>query len=491
MSTHTTFFVFLRRVVGCLCAASMLWWIGAYPQAASAAPQTYFASQGGSGTTCSQGQPCTLQAAMGKAVDGDTVYVAGGIYAGTGETVIAITHSISLLGGWDGAASGPVVRDSAAYVTTLDGQDQRRVVSMTGHITPRLEGFTITRGDATSSADAPGMGGGIYGSEAAPTITNNIIENNQANSEDTWGYGGGVYLSDTFAAALISGNIVSGNTANSSMVQGGEGGGLIIRFATSQVTITGNTFQNNVAGQTSNSSGGAISIQNSSAEIRNNLLQENQAGINDNGFGGGLYHQAGTVVLDGNTVISNGAEFGALTFMQDQITLTNNVIALNTGGGVLARGTISTPLVGTLVHNTIVQNGSQGVFAGWYASGYATLTLTNNIITGHTTGIEAYPHASNSNVVNASYTLFYANTADTSGSTINNTHALTGQDPRLVSSGGRYDRLRCNSPAIDAGTPSAGLATDIDGDPRNDGAPDIGADEFAGGCVYLPLVLKQ
>jgi hypothetical protein len=491
MSTHTTFFVFLCRVVGCLCAASMLWWIGACPQAASAAPQTYFASQGGSGTTCSQGQPCTLQAAMGKAVDGDTVYVAGGTYAGTGETVIAIANSVSLYGGWNGAASGSIVRDPVAYVTTLDGQDQRRVVSMTGHITPRLDGFTITRGNATNSTDNRGMGGGIYGSEAAPTITNNRIENNQANSGVSWGLGGGIYLTNSFAAALISGNVVSDNTANSNVTWGGQGGGLVIGFATSQVTITDNIFQDNVAGQTPNSSGGAIYIQNSSAEIRNNLLQENQAGINNAGFGGGLYHQAGTVVLDGNTVIGNGAEFGALTFEQDQITLTNNVIALNTGGGVLARGQVVTPLVGTLAHNTIVQNGSQGVFVGWYASGYATLTLTNNIITGHTSGIEAYADTNNSNVVNASYTLFYANTADTSGSTITSTHALTGLDPHLVSSGGRYDRLGCNSPAIDAGTPSAGLTTDIDGDSRNDGAPDIGADEFAGQCVYLPLVLKQ
>jgi hypothetical protein len=284
--------------------------------------------------------------------------------------------------------------------------------------------------------------------------------------------------------------MVIGNIANIS--QKGKGGGMWISYESSETTISGNVFQDNIAGQTSNSQGGALYLQDSSANIRNNLLQGNQAGVNNQGFGGAVYHQFGTLVFDGNTVISNTAQFGALTFEQDQITLTNNIIALNVGGGVLIRGDVSLPAVGVLAHNTIVQNGSQGVFVGWYDSGYVTLTLTNNLITGHTTGIESFPHVSNSNVVNATYTLFYANTADTAGSTINNTQTITGRNPILVSSVGRYYHLGCNSPAIDAGTTAAGLATDIDGDPRNDGAPDIGADEFTGGeCMYLPLVWKN
>ncbi len=54
--------------------------------------------------------------------------MAGGVYTGTGDAVITVTKSITLYAGWDGADSGPVERDPAAYPTTLDGENARRVV---------------------------------------------------------------------------------------------------------------------------------------------------------------------------------------------------------------------------------------------------------------------------------------------------------------------------------------------------------------------------
>ena len=153
----------------------------------------------------------------------------------------------------------------------------------------------------------------------------------------------------------------------------------------------------------------------------------------------------------------------------------------------------SNPLAGTLVNNTIAQNGKEGVYAGWYDSGYSTLTLTNNIIASHTTGIYAYPDL-NPNVVTATHTLFYGNNHDTGGSIITSTEEITGSDPLFVDSAGRDYHLRAGSPAIDTGASIPWLTSDVDGDPRPwpvGGGYDIGADEAHWGQVYLPQVLKS
>ena len=125
-------------------------------QRARAASATLFVKPSGSGTACTQLASCALQTALDQATDGDAIYVAPGVYTGTGGAVITVTKSITLYGGWDGAGSGPVVRDPLAYPTTLDGEDQRRVVYIEPNLAPALDGFVITRGHSDSS------GGGIY-----------------------------------------------------------------------------------------------------------------------------------------------------------------------------------------------------------------------------------------------------------------------------------------------------------------------------------------
>ena len=68
-------------------------------QRAQAASATLFVKPGGSGTACTQLTSCALQTALDQAADGDTVYVATGIYTGAGGAVITVTKSITLYGG--------------------------------------------------------------------------------------------------------------------------------------------------------------------------------------------------------------------------------------------------------------------------------------------------------------------------------------------------------------------------------------------------------
>ena len=152
-------------VAGGLLLVGVLLLLNGTSQAAPAAPGVLlFVTLGGSGTTCSQATPCPLQTALVQASDGDTIYVAGGTYTGTGSAVVTVTKSIILYGGWDGTLSDPVVRDPVGYPSTLDGEGARRVVHISGDITPTVDGFVIARGNATGlTTDCPGIHGTAAG----------------------------------------------------------------------------------------------------------------------------------------------------------------------------------------------------------------------------------------------------------------------------------------------------------------------------------------
>ncbi len=362
-------------------------------QTVKAAPGDLFVTTGGAGTNCTQTNPCVLTTASSQSVDGDTIYVAQGTYTGAGEAVISVSKSVTYFGGWDGSTTTPVVRDPEIFPTTLDGENARRVVFISGDISPKVDGFIITRGNASTAATAPGHGGGIYSILADPSITNNKITDNVAFTSATeWGNGGGIYFSNSNGiprSADVSNNLIANNTASSNYL--GNGGGIHVDFSR-DIVIRDNTFQGNIAGSLFNGLGGGVAMFESSAMVTGNWIQDNLAAPENHGFGGGFYGQNGDITLSGNQVINNIAEFGAVTFLiRSNITVTNNMIAQNTGGGLYIKGSPSLPITGILAHNTIAQNGGNGLCAGCSSPGYATLTLTNNIITGHTTGILVYP----------------------------------------------------------------------------------------------------
>jgi len=207
------------------------------PGATRSAPVTLFVSPAGTGTACTQAQPCTLATALSQATAGDTVYLAAGTYTGVGEAIATITQSLTLYGGWDGAASGPVVRDPATYPTTLDGEGARRGVYVSGDITVTLEGFTVTNGTALA------MGAGLYAQNVNLTLRQMTFDSNVISTTATDDpYGGG--------AAVEGGTLlVEACTFRANSVwakQGPAGGGLAIS-ATLAATVLDSLFQDNDA----------------------------------------------------------------------------------------------------------------------------------------------------------------------------------------------------------------------------------------------------
>jgi hypothetical protein len=476
---------------------------------------------GGGG--CSQAVPCALQTALEAASEGDTIYVAQGTYTGSGGAVISLTKSVALYGGWDGAPTGPVARDPDAHRTVLDGEGRRRVVVISGPIAPTVDGFTITGGNGSHRPDA-GRGGGIYSTLAAPIITGNVITNNLAyTSTSVWGYGGGIYVSDSSGGTVIRGNRVLSNVAGAAYT--GYGGGICLREALS-ARVVDNVVRDNTASLLGLGYGGGIHLSEAhSSLVANNVVQGNAASASWEGFGGGIklsdahsVRVAGNVVqgnvagltgpsrgggldafgarlvtIDANRVLSNASvSGGGLSFSRHaSFTMTNNLVVTNyaseRGGGMAFSTGPSSPVTGTLAHNTFAGNdrGSGRGRVAIYVPFNVTLVLTNNLVVSHTQGL----YASGACSVSLYNTLFYANSEGDVGGpgTAVNVDAVTGQDPRLDAD---Y-HLRRGSPAIDAGAPLPWVRTDMEGDARpwGDGY-DIGADERARSCIYLPLVVR-
>ncbi len=498
----------LALALGFGLALAVLAGFGAMSQV-RAAPSVWFVKPDGAGTACTRANPCGLQAALTQASDGDTLYLARGVYTGTGAAVITITKSITLYGGWDGAASGPVVRDPVAYPTTLDGEGRRRVVGITGDITPTLDGFIVARGNGTgltadcagSSNNPDGCGGGIFVYGAHPVIVNNVITNNVAAvgiSDFRTSYGGGIYLRDA-SRAVIRGNVVISNVASTS--DDGTGGGICLYGTGSGLVVEANQVINNVAGRNTGWGGGIAGGPNG-ALIQGNRVEGNRTNAAGTGYGAGLYQWFGFATyrdnllrgnigkhavylghsnsrFEGNHILDNPTDTGLMLSYSSGpgAVLVNNVIARSGNKTVEAYGSIGWPLSATLLHNTLVGAGSG---TGIYVNGYVTLALTNTIVASHTWGITVTFPASAT--VSADHTLFWAN----SSTAITGTNPVFG-NPRLFPDG--Y-HLGAGSAAMDAGA-DAGVATDIDGDRRPIGAGyDIGADERRH-TRFLPIVMRR
>jgi len=486
---------------------------------------TLFITPNGSGD-CSQADPCSLQTAISQAADGDTLYLAGDTYTGSGSNVLPINLSIALYGGWNGAATGPVVRDPIAYPTILDGENERRVVFIGANITPTLDGLRLING-----ADN-GDGGGIYANGAHPIVRDCHLSNNTANNS-----GGAIYFNNSPNAQLV-GNLIYGNTTNTYYGAGvyirngagtvvmnntvhdnaaeGSGGGVYVT-GSDNVTLQANTIYTN----TTNAYGGGIFVGGSDGvRVADNWLFDNAAYQ-----GGGIYlDDSANTILMGNAVHSNvTVDSGggiSLYIHSDGATLTSNAVYSNTAGGnggglSLSESTDVTlinnmitgnRLVGTgmggaglylydvdayLLHTTIARN-TGGSGQGIHLQYAATARMTNTILVSHTVGIEAGAGTT----ATLSATLWgdgaWANGEDMAG----NGTVFTGTiniwgDPVFVHPDSGDYHLGPSSEAIDAGV-DAGVTADIDGDARpQDAGYDMGADEFKERWeVFLPLAVK-
>ncbi|MBC7260769.1 MAG: right-handed parallel beta-helix repeat-containing protein, partial [Chloroflexi bacterium] len=276
-------------------------------QVARANPGSLFVAPGGSGSSCSQANPCALQTALNMASAGDVLYLAAGVYRGTGAAVITITQGITIYGGWDGSTAQPVVRDPVRYTSIIDGEGQRRGIYINSPASVTIDGCTIVHGNATAEPNA-GYGGGIYG-YAPVLLAHNVVSGCVATTSDAQaGYGGGIYV-DARRGATIVANRVEGNIAATAYY--GRGGGIAVTGGTGAV-VAGNLILSNTASITGGLGyGGGLWVNNTPlAEVKGNTVEHNiaQAGMapSQGSGGGGMYiERAHGLNLIGNIVRYN------------------------------------------------------------------------------------------------------------------------------------------------------------------------------------------
>jgi photosystem II stability/assembly factor-like uncharacterized protein len=323
------------------------------------------------------------------------------------------------------------------------------------------------------------------------------------------------YCQDVYGGALFGVGVENFHLTGS-QVSGNAGGGcdqaarpvahgaVSLVSGSQNVTIAGNRFTENVTelGEFVGM-GGALFVADATAvQIRANEFLSNISGVR-NGVGGALVLQgASGVQIAGNRMIANhaageaSAQFalgGAVGInTSNDLQIVNNVLAFNSagsGGGILLVGGANLPAGSvTIVNNTLYANAGEG---GVNLREWTTpITLTNNIVVSHTTGVVV-----ESGAAALRYTLYHANSANSGGAgAIDDQHAVSGA-PAFADATDNDFHLLPGSAAIDAGDP-AGIPpappVDIEDFPRPFGPRvDIGAYEWHGPQLYLPVITRQ
>ncbi|NIS79504.1 MAG: hypothetical protein GTO14_04685, partial [Anaerolineales bacterium] len=198
---------------------------------------------------------------------GDTVFVAGGRYTGTGAEVALLLHDVTLAGGWNADFSS---QDS---ISTIDGEGVRRCMTVHSGVIATVERFSLQHGSSTNGAGI--LNGGTL------TLDQSSVQGNSAANE-----GGGVSLQRE-AVLILNKSTISENVAVS-------GGGIFNAWGTlhgHNSTISSNTAE---GGGGINNLGGVVYLNSCTVGFNN---------VSPMG-GGGIRNEADGVVTLQNTILA-------------------------------------------------------------------------------------------------------------------------------------------------------------------------------------------
>jgi len=378
----------------------------------------------------------TIQEAINAAVTGDTILVAPGTYL---EVIDFGGKAISVR-----SEQGP-------DATIIDAGGNGSVVTFRSSETRSavLSGFTLRNGFNTFS------GGGVYISNAAPTISGNIITENRSCT--------GVGIYSYFSSPRIEGNTITRNTVYG--CTGAWGIGIYVGGNTAAEVIDNVIFDN--SGEAASGGGVALFAAGNAVLIGNVIARNSTSGAAGCGWGGGV-------------AIANFV----------QATIVNNLVIGNSacsGGGFHWRGSNGNTV---LANNTIADNEA----ASWPGV-YATFVdgrnrLYNNIISAQSGPALFCENASSSTPPVLDSNDVFTAQGPAYGGTCADQTGISGNisaDPLYIDAQGGDYRVPVSSPVVDMGNNAAPSIqpTDLAGSPRilgaNSGVPDridIGAFEY-------------
>ena len=377
----------------------------------------------------------TIQIAINLASAGDEIVVAPGTYF---EDINFLGKQLTL------RSSG------GAAVTTIDAIGRFQPVITIGGASADgsvVEGFTLTRGQATDAA--PGeRGGGIYIDSANVTIRDGVITDNLAT------IGGAIYANAS--VLTIEGMIIEANEAASS------GGGLYLNNSTT--TMTSSEFVSNISG---NRGGAAFLI------------------------GGGS--SIGDCEFIGNTAVQRGGAINSTTGHElhafNSTFHGNTVGNADTDGGGGAIYQISSN--DAVINNSVFTENSATAFGGALYAAQDILVRNSTFVGNFTdTALDGVVGASSArfrnciawdngpNPIPASGNVATHSIVEGGFTGVGNLGADSSDEPLFVNRAGGDFRLAAGSPGIDAADSTAWpgeLSTDFNGEPRVVNALDNGA----------------
>jgi hypothetical protein len=260
----------------------------------------------------------TIQAAVDTAGPGDEILVHPGVYSwanqGTG-TEFALVTFVRGVGGFSLRSTG------GASSTILDAQGQGRVIYLMAYNEVSFEGFTIRGGKAPMFGGFDG--GGIIAHLCPAVFRECVITDNIAPR-----HGGGMWCGGWSTMHFYNCEF-SNNTAE-------EGGGILYVNSTPTGMLSGCVIKGNTAAYR----GGGIFMYNNSVMFENTVIAGNSAGT----LGGGLYawkvpagsSMTGLSVAGNNAVEGSG---GIYITASTDLTLSNSIVAFNSGDGISLDGT--------------------------------------------------------------------------------------------------------------------------------------------------------
>lgn len=429
--------VYFSKVSLFFCLILLLSQIGVLPGRASSLAATYYVAPppvGGNTADCgTMDKPCaTIQFVVNKALSGDTILVAAGVYstppdnpdpvcfaaaAASKKSIFCIVNKhLTIRGGY--STSNWSVSDPLANPTIIDGQDLYRGVTLLGSSNTTsmasltLENFVIRNGYALGASIGvdyalTGAGGGMYIDKATFSLRNITFSNSRAQGGTTTqsfggkGVGGGLWISDMPAGAT---GTMENLTFTDNVARGGIGrdrGGLALgggffiwrgRVNATDLTVRDNLAQaghttgigRDLSSMPAEAAGGGFSIHEGSAEFSQILVRDNSA-IGGNGtvysgggYGGGIELESDTYlritdsVVRNNHAIGGNAQNGAMAggggFLWDRTTIIIDRVQVI--GNTVKGGT------GTTKRGSAVGGGIHA----FRSSGTATISILNSII---------------------------------------------------------------------------------------------------------------
>ena len=300
----------LRWLTASAVAAAFLIIAGA---AGAELPATWYVAPGGSdaNSCAAPAEPCaTINGAIGKAGAGDTVRVAVGTYAGTGDQVVLVDESVTLDGGWNTTFT------DGTGASTIDGKTAAAGVVVSAGVSAGLEGFVIDGGGGAGQPSATGIW--LVGSWPTPSAALTLAQTTVSSWRGTGIRAEGhLTMSDSAVSANEQGGVAVGGPYSGELTMVGS-------------TISGNQGSGVVVGS---------GLNHGIAVIRSSTITANS--------GRGIYVYRGD--LSGST---------------SHVELSNVTVSGNSSGGVEIDG-VGHGLTTVTARDTVIAGNGQDVYAPW------------------------------------------------------------------------------------------------------------------------------